>query len=295
MNNSGKSKKRTTASANKADQLISIIVAVYNGARTIQRCIDSVASQTFPAKELIIMDGGSTDGTVEILKKNDDKITYWESKADKGIYHAFNKGIKYAQGEWIYFLGSDDFLWTYDVLEKVTQHIYTIHDPVRLIYGRVNHLRPDNRIIKTTGTKWDKNKINFLSMPIDHQALFHHASIFEDYGLYNEKYKIISDYEFQMRIFRQYKEIGQFIPLTIAGHSYGGISTYPRNRLKILMEAQLIRKVYGIKMPLLKKTYKYMAVLFWVSLSYLIGENMTQKLQDELLFRINRVTKNSDN
>ena len=271
--------------------LITIIVAALNNKEFLERCIESVNSQTYPYRELIIIDGGSIDGTVEILKNNDDKITYWESKPDRGIYHAFNKAIKHVRGEWIYFLGSDDFLWTSDVLEKVAQYIRTIHDSVRFVYGRVNHLRPDNRIIKTAGAEWDKNKIDFSRMPIDHQALFHHITIFEDYGLYDEKYKIISDYEFQMRVFAQHGETGRFIPVTIAGHRYGGLSTYRRNRLKILREAELIRETYGIEVPLLKKIYKHTGALFWVLLSYVMGEKATQKIEDELLFRIGRFAK----
>ncbi len=71
---------------NNIQPLISVIVAVYNGAKTLQHCIDSVANQAYPHKELIIMDGGSTDGTVDILEANDDRIGYWESKPDRGIY-----------------------------------------------------------------------------------------------------------------------------------------------------------------------------------------------------------------
>ena len=275
----------------ESNPLITIIIAVLNSKESLERCIESVSNQTYPNRELIIIDGGSTDGTVEILKNNNDKIAYWESSPDRGIYHAFNKAIKHAGGEWIYFLGSDDFLWTSDVLEKVAQNIRAIRNSVRLVYGRVNHLRPDNRIIKTTGAEWDKNKIDFSKMPIDHQALFHHIRIFKDYGLYDEKYKIISDYEFQMRIFAQHGETGRFIPVTIAGHRYGGLSTYRRNRLKILREAELIRKAYGIKVALPKKIYKHMGALFWVILSYAVGENATQKLEDELLLRIDQFSK----
>jgi Glycosyltransferases involved in cell wall biogenesis len=83
--------------------LFTIIVAVLNSKETLERCIESVNSQTYPYKELIIKDGGSTDGTVEILKNNDDKIAYWESSPDHGIYHAWNKALQYARGEWICF------------------------------------------------------------------------------------------------------------------------------------------------------------------------------------------------
>lgn len=83
----------------------SVIVAVYNGAKTLQRCIDSVSNQTYPQKELIIIDGGSADGTVDILRVNNDKIAYWKFKPDRGIYHAWNKALDHVQGAWIYFWG----------------------------------------------------------------------------------------------------------------------------------------------------------------------------------------------
>jgi glycosyltransferase involved in cell wall biosynthesis len=82
--------------------LISVIVAVYNGAKTLQRCIDSVSDQTYPNKELIIIDGGSTDGTIEIIRSNQDQITYWQSEPDNGIYHAWNKALDHASGDGIW-------------------------------------------------------------------------------------------------------------------------------------------------------------------------------------------------
>ena len=86
--------------------LVSIITVVYNGHRTLEETIQSVVNQNYPNIEYLIIDGGSTDGTMEILKKYDDTIDYWISEPDKGVYHAMNKGIEIAQGEWLYFLGS---------------------------------------------------------------------------------------------------------------------------------------------------------------------------------------------
>jgi len=77
----------------ESNPLITIIIAVLNSKESLERCIESVSNQTYPNRELIIIDGGSTDGTVEILKNNNDKIAYWESSPDRGIYHAFNKAI----------------------------------------------------------------------------------------------------------------------------------------------------------------------------------------------------------
>lgn len=98
--------------------MISIIVAVFNGKITLQHCIDSVAQQTYPNKELIIIDGGSKDGTVNLLEENRNKISYWISEPDRGIYNAWNKGLEQTTGKWIIFLGADDYLWDVRVLER---------------------------------------------------------------------------------------------------------------------------------------------------------------------------------
>ncbi|MGZ8195151.1 MAG: glycosyltransferase, partial [Methylosarcina sp.] len=80
--------------------LISIVVAVYNGREVLQQCVDSIASQTYKNKELIVIDGGSKDGTVDLLMKNQDRIGYWLSEPDKGIYNAWNKALPKVRGEW---------------------------------------------------------------------------------------------------------------------------------------------------------------------------------------------------
>jgi glycosyltransferase involved in cell wall biosynthesis len=85
--------------SNESQPLLTVIVAAFNGAKTLQQCIDSVVQQTYGNKERIIIDGGSRDGTVDLLKKNDCAISYWVSESDNGIYHAWNKGLSRAKGE----------------------------------------------------------------------------------------------------------------------------------------------------------------------------------------------------
>ena len=97
---------------------ISIITVVYNGASTLEQTILSVLKQTYSRIEYIIIDGGSKDGTVDIIKKYQDRIAYWVSEPDEGIYDAMNKGIRHASGDWIYFLGADDIL--YNILHCMT-------------------------------------------------------------------------------------------------------------------------------------------------------------------------------
>ena len=90
---------------------MTVVVATYNNKSTVQQCIDSVAQQTYPHKELIIIDGGSHDGTVDLLKASEQKVAHWISELDRGIYHSWNKALLKATGEWICFLGADDYCY----------------------------------------------------------------------------------------------------------------------------------------------------------------------------------------
>src|ERR1700730_11011275 len=91
---------------------ISIIIVTYNAENTLQRCLDSIYIQAYPEIEIIVIDGNSTDNTVEILKRNSSRIAFWKSEPDEGIYDAMNKAIKHITGKWVYFLGADDELFS---------------------------------------------------------------------------------------------------------------------------------------------------------------------------------------
>lgn len=270
---------------------ISIIVAAKNCRAPLCYAIENFYRQTYQFKEMIIIDGGSTDGTLEMIQANEGKLAYWESAPDKGVYDAFNKALNHVTGDWVYFLGSDDFFWSPTVLETVASHLKSIGSNFRLVYGRVNHLTPGGKILRCSTHSISPQKIDFSKMFIDHQALFHHKSIFNDYGGFSLSYKIIADYEFLLRVTCQHREPFVFLPVTIAGHPYGGISTQRKNRFRIFREAEKIRKVYGVKIPIGKKIFKHLGALFWVGLAESIGENMTGKIEDWLLYIQPRITE----
>jgi len=111
----------------------------------LQQCIDSVTQQTYPNKELIIIDGVSKDGTVELLEENINKFSYWISESDHGIYNAWNKGLTQAQGEWICFLGADDYFWDTTVLERLAVHLEMLQASIRVAYGQIMLISDDGR------------------------------------------------------------------------------------------------------------------------------------------------------
>ncbi|WP_169577517.1 glycosyltransferase family 2 protein [Sinimarinibacterium sp. CAU 1509] len=176
--------------------LISIVIAVFNGAKTLQQCIASIESQTYSHKELIIMDGGSTDGTVEILERNDVAIDYWESQKDRGIAHAWNKALEHASGDWIIFLGSDDRLHDVEVLSDVA-NIIAESKTVDLVYGRIIF----------EGGAYDglefgsQNDLEVIKrrMAVPHTATFHRRKLFTEIGKFDEQFQIAIDYEFFLR------------------------------------------------------------------------------------------------
>ena len=225
----------------------SVIVAVYNNVQSLQRCIDSFVSQSYRNNELIIIDGQSTDGTVDIIRNNSTQIAYWESEADRGIYHAFNKGLAHATGEWIIFLGSDDYFWNGDVLNDVAQKLVLINSSVRLVYGRVAIVSAKNEVLQIVNKSWEDSKYKFLQLcNINHQGVFHHSSIFQEIGLFDESFRVAGDYELLLRELKN--NDAYFLDENIISYmQIGGTSTSPENYIKVYKEFYQARSKNAIK------------------------------------------------
>lgn len=207
--------------------LITIIVATLNCADTIERCLESIVSQTYPHKELILIDGGSRDATVEILANSQNNITYWKSKPDRGIYHAWNKALKHSHGEWICFLGADDFFWNDHVLADLVPYLKKSEDSgTRVVYGQTVRVNSHGHVLKLRGKPWEKIRWYMLhGMPLDlpHTGLMHHHSLFEDAGPFDETFRIAGDYDFLLRELKD-KQAIYVENLKIAGCMVGGIA-----------------------------------------------------------------------
>jgi len=247
--------------------IISVIVAAYNGARTLQHCIDSVSDQTYPNKELIIIDGGSTDGTIDILMTNNDKIAYWKSEPDNGIYNAWNKALDHTTGDWICFLGSDDYLWKNSVFEEIVPHLSRAESQgIRMVYGQVARVTHRNKISCIDGYPWENT---WRSIIIDgigtftHQGMFHHRSLFELYGGFDESFKIAGDYELLIRVFKDDRNAIFVDGVIVTGMQVGGITSHcldlvreyararKKNRLKVITVPWLISYAWAICYPFL--------------------------------------------
>lgn len=192
---------------------LSIILPTLNSSATIGRALMSILGQTFSDWEILLMDGDSSDDTVAIAKGyNDDRIKIHVAQ-DKGIYDAMNHGIQKAQGEWLYFLGSDDYLLEPTALEKMLINT----NGYDMIYGDVEsmHLPPEH------SGEWDYENLLFNRC---HQGIFYHRTVFDHIGLYPLKYPICADYYINLRIILNQRMHTQYRPVVVAHHSDGGAS-----------------------------------------------------------------------
>ena len=264
----------------KSNPLITVIVAVFNGVNTLQHCIDSVSQQTYQNKELIIIDGGSRDGTVDLIKSNNARINYWISESDKGIYNAWNKGVSQANGEWICFLGADDYFWDALVLDRVVSQLATISPKINVAYGQIMLLSSDGEKLYAIGGPWGvvKNRFKQL-MPIPHSGAMHRASLFRKYGNFDEAFRIAGDYEFLLRELKS--NDAMFMPnLITIGMRQGGVSSDPANAVEAMREIRMAQRMHGQRWPgplwLAAMARVYVRLFLW----RLLGARVANKVLD---------------
>lgn len=201
--------------------MISIIIPTYNSESTIRRCLDSIVMQEYQQWEVLLMDACSVDKTRDIATSYHDDRIFIHSKPDKGIYDAMNKGIKCAHGDWLYFLGSDDYLYDSKVLQYVANEFSNQYD---VVYGDV--FAP--QLSQEYNGEWQIGLLNFNRC---HQAIFYSRKIFNLLGLYNLKYAIYADYDFNLKWFLDERVKSKYINRIIANFSDGGISSIANDNL----------------------------------------------------------------
>jgi glycosyltransferase involved in cell wall biosynthesis len=260
--------------------MISIIVATYNVVMTLQQCISSIVGQAYENIELIIIDGGSTDGTVELLEINNHLISYWISESDKGIYNAWNKGLLQAKGEWICFIGADDFILDTQVIERIAIQLAMIPSNINVAYGQIMLLNNFGENLYAIGEPWGKVKERFKQiMSIPHPGLMHRRSLFEQNGNFDESFRIGGDYELLLRELKTADAV--FIPdIITVGMRQGGLSSSPSNSIETLLEARRAQKMHGLPIPSLIWIVAITRVYFRLQLWNMLGEKRGKKLID---------------
>lgn len=212
--------------------LISVITVSYNAMDTIEETILSVINQTYSRIEYIIIDGGSTDGTLDIIKKYDDQISFWVSEPDKGIYDAMNKGILASKGDFLFFLGADDII--------ITEFSSVIHNFTsrQIFYGMIKQ-KSDGQVVSA-----HFNRFSLVRKNIPHQAIFYPRNVF-DHLTYNLKYKLYADWLLNIQCFSlkiPCRYIGQLIVL----YNDCGLSGKQHDDIFIKEFGSIIRQYLGV-------------------------------------------------
>jgi glycosyltransferase involved in cell wall biosynthesis len=217
---------------------LSIITINLNNADGLKTTIESVVKQTYKEIEYIIVDGASTDGSIEVIKKFGEKIAYWVSEGDNGVYEAMNKGIKKASGEYCVFLNSGDYLVNNSVVELLLQD--TNHESI--IYSNLLKVFPNGKkLVDTNNTGKPFTMLNFFSGTINHSGTLIKRELFEKYGLYDETLKIVSDWKFFLEVVSVHNESVCYKNIVSTVFNMDGISNTHRQlekaeREKVLKE-----------------------------------------------------------
>ena len=220
---------------------LTIITVNLNNRNGLEKTITSVLSQTYKEFEYIVIDGGSTDGSIEIISQNAAALSDWVSEPDSGIYHAMNKGIAMSKSTYVLFLNSGDVLLDKNTLGNVVPRLHSvdiIYGDLRIIHKEKyeDHLYPEKLTFSY-----------FIQKSLGHPASFIKRSLFDDVGLYDENMIICADWAFFIRAIGLFKATYQHIPVTVAIFNTDGISCLPKNRLIMREE----------KMNLLKNDFSF--------------------------------------
>ncbi len=246
---------------------ISIITVVYNNRDTIANAIDSVLSQTYNNIEYIIIDGKSTDGTLEIINQYGSNINTIVSEKDDGIYDAMNKGLKLATGDVLGILNSDDIYANNSILNEVIIHFSNDLD-LDILYGDLVYVKNDNinKIVRTwTSNAYSSNFFENGGVP-PHPSLFVSSRVYQKAGYFNLKYRLAADYEFMLRIFKKFNFKIKYLPLVLVNMRLGGATNNSlKNILKGNVEILNSWTENGYKIPILlipKRIFKRLTQFF---------------------------------
>lgn len=211
---------------------ISIITAVYNNESQIATAIESVLNQTYSDIEYIVIEGGSKDGTMDVVKRFKTRIATIVSEPDKGIYDALNKGIKLATGDVVGFMHSDDIYASDEVIAHVAQQF--ADETVDTVYGDLQYVRKDDpsKVVRYwKSNSFDIEQLKRGWMP-PHPTVYLRRSVYEQYGLFDTSFRIAADYDFMLRIFSDNERVSRYIPEVLVKMRVGGESNSIKNYIR---------------------------------------------------------------
>jgi len=232
--------------------LVSIVTVAYNVAKGLERTILSVDAQSYENVEFIIIDGGSTDGTLDVIRKHKAKIDCWVSEPDDGIYDAMNKGVRLAKGKWLNFMNAGDVFVSDHVLAQIRFEEY---EGDVLIYG--DSKRRDGINLAPSRLSLLRDGIIFAC----HQAMFFNRELLSDQLYYDSSKKIYADYELVDRLFLFYPNKFRYVEVTVVESEGGGVSSYPSLR-KRCDKFLILKSHYGLRHALRVFTRRVIEIWF---------------------------------
>lgn len=235
--------------------LISIILPVFNSANTIQATLDSILVQDYGKREIIVVDGLSTDGSIEILRRYESELSSVIIERDKGVFDAVNKGIIQSRGEWIYIIGADDYLASSDVLSKL---VAGLDATAQLIIGNVDYIGTKHALVPRRHVSSWSGMIRMRNT-LHQQGALYHRSLFDSFR-FNTAYAVLADYDFHLYLYAKDIRV-QRVEITIACCAAQGLSKQ--------FGSKLYREEFAIKRQRLPLIYLLLNVP-WIMLKYLI-------------------------
>ena len=208
---------------------ISLITATYNSAATLKSTFKSVLSQTYTDIDYWVIDGGSTDGTIDIIKEYEAVFggrMHYISEKDRGIYDAMNKGISRCTGDVVGILNSDDYFTSDDVLQNVA-HTFSSNETIDAVYGDIHFISDNNpdKIVRYYSSKMFRPFwLRFGFMPA-HPSFYVRREVYEKYGLYDLQFRTSSDFEWMVRLFAKHHIRAKYLPMDFMTMRDGGEST----------------------------------------------------------------------
>jgi glycosyltransferase involved in cell wall biosynthesis len=243
---------------NRPRPFVSIITVVFNSEKLLEETILSVIKQSYPHFEYIIVDGGSKDKTLDIIKKYDSSINKWISEKDEGLYDAMNKGLKMAIGDYVWFINSGDKIYSPNTLEKIVESTHSMPD---MIYGETEITDIDGNSLgmrRHSAPKALNWKMFSRGMLVCHQSVLVRRGLS---GEYNLDYKYSSDFEWLIRALRAAKSIHNS-GLTLSKFLEGGQTS--KNRIPGLKERfRIMSKYYGLIPTILRHFAMVFKLLFY--------------------------------
>jgi glycosyltransferase involved in cell wall biosynthesis len=248
------------------NELVSIVTVVRNGEKYLEQTILSVLGQTYKNVELIVIDGGSTDGTLEIIRKYESRLAYWISEPDKGMYDAINKGIKRAKGRYLAYLNSDDLYFPDTVAASV--EFFRSSAETYMLFGDCDYIDGAGKFLyryRYPAFKWRKFvSMNWMTMP--QPTVFWRREVHETCGYLDPSYRMAGDFEFFSRVGRKYRV--SHTGKALARFRVHGESLTAKGQALNRMEVERMRVSLGVPEGLGQAFHRYSGEAFIKTLNF---------------------------